>query len=316
MSRESEVCLACTARKEVGTANESARIMKTAETARRENSIRLGLTQHRLQAAGCHRQSLLALEASAEMVPDDEENYRGSENERGDGIDFGSDAAAQTAPNFQRERVVAADQEEGDRDLVHGERKDEQPCRNERQTEIRQRDEPKSAPRSGAQIERGFFLAAIHFLQAGENFRGGNGDECGAVPKKHKCQATFEASAYREHQHRETSDDAGKNEREQNQAAKQRFAREISAIKSESGEQAENERKNNGSGSDEKAVEDGVPDRPVRGKKLPIPIESEVAWRKAANAVAIKRIDHENRNRQVDESEDQHSVKRKKRRPS
>ena len=58
------------------------------------------------------------------------------ENQGGDGVDFGSDAAAEAGPDFERESVVAADEEESDGDFVHGESEDEQAGGDEREFEI------------------------------------------------------------------------------------------------------------------------------------------------------------------------------------
>src|SRR5215510_11455405 len=125
---------------------------------------------------------LLALGAGAEMVPDDEENYRGGENKRGDGVDLRSNATAEAAPDFQRQCVVAADEEECDRDFVHGERENEETGGNER-------------------------------------------------------------------------------EREQNETPEQSPTGEIGAVESKSGQQAEQQGNQDGSSGDQKAVQDGVPDR-------------------------------------------------------
>src|SRR6266851_967255 len=129
----------------------------------------------------CH---LRALRAGAEMVPDGDENNGDDEDQGGDGVDFWSDAAAEAAPDFERQSVFAAIKEKGDGNFVHGESEDEQRGGDKRKFQIGESDEPESAPGSGAEVERGFFLTAIHFLQAGEDFGGGYGDESGAVAEK------------------------------------------------------------------------------------------------------------------------------------
>src|SRR5229473_2566086 len=91
---------------------------------------------------------------------------------------------AETAPDFERQSVFAAIEEKGDGNFVHGESEDEQCGGDKRKFQIGESDEPESAPGSGAEVERGFFLTAIHFLQAGEDFGGGYGDESGAVAEK------------------------------------------------------------------------------------------------------------------------------------
>src|SRR5437016_2466542 len=66
--------------------------------------------------------------ACAEMVPDSDKDDGDDENESRDRVDFGSDAAAETAPDFERQRIFIADQKESDGDFVHGECKDQQAC--------------------------------------------------------------------------------------------------------------------------------------------------------------------------------------------
>ena len=100
----------------------------------------------------------------------------------------------------------------------------------------------------------------------------------------------------REHQQRKAGDDAGKNQRQKNQAAKERFAGKVGAIERERGEQAERERERDAAGGDDEAVQHGIPDRAV-GEKLAIPIEREMARRKAADAVAIEGVNDEHDDR-------------------
>ena len=122
-------------------------------------------------------------------IPDHDQGDGNGEDQRGDGVDFRSDAAAQAAPDFERQSIVAADEEEGDGDFVHREREDQQAGGDQRELEIRQSDAPERLPGRRAEIERGFFLRAIHFLQAGEKFGGGDGNERGAVAEKNREQA-------------------------------------------------------------------------------------------------------------------------------
>src|SRR5882762_3319194 len=70
--------------------------------------------------------ALVVVGASAEAVPDGDENDRDEKDEGGDGVDFGSDAAAEAAPDFERESVFAAVEEKGDGNFVHGEGEDQQ----------------------------------------------------------------------------------------------------------------------------------------------------------------------------------------------
>src|ERR1051325_2711508 len=109
------------------------------------------------------------------MVPDGDKNDGNEKDDCGDGVDFWSDAAAEAAPNFKRQRIFAAVEKKGDGDFVHRERENQE---------------------SGAEVERSFFLAAIHFLQAGKKFRGGDGDERCAVAEKNSDEAEVQANAY------------------------------------------------------------------------------------------------------------------------
>jgi len=116
-----------------------------------------------------------------------------------------------------------------------------------------------------------------------------NGDEGRTVAEKNEYQAALEASDDGEHQHGKSGDDAGKNQREEHEPAEKRFAGKVGTIKRERGEQTKRERENDSSCADDEAVDDRIPDGGI-GEELPIPIESEMARRKAADTVAIERV--------------------------
>ena len=77
---------------------------------------------------------------------------------------------------------------ESDGDFVHGESEYQEAGGNEREFEIGKRDAPEGLPWSGAEIEGGFFLRAIHFLQAGEELGCSDRDERGAVAAEDRKQ--------------------------------------------------------------------------------------------------------------------------------
>src|SRR5215468_1811000 len=181
---------------------------------------------------------LLALGAGAEMVPDDDENHRGGQDEGGDGVYFGSNAAAETAPDFERECVVTPYEEKGYGDFVHRESENQQAGGDKREAEVGQSDEPEGAPGSGAEVEGGFFLAAIHFLQAGKNFGGGHGNKRGAVAQKDEREAALKTGEDSEHQHGKPRDDSGENEGEEDKPAKEGFAGEGCAVEGKCGKEA------------------------------------------------------------------------------
>src|SRR6266550_8645685 len=123
--------------------------------------------------------SIGAEAAGTHAVPDDDEGDGDGKDQRGDGVDLGSDATAEAAPDFERQSIVAADQEKADGDLVHGQREDEQAGGDQRELEIRKSDSPESLPGRRAEVEGGFFLSVVHFLQASEELGGSNRNERG-----------------------------------------------------------------------------------------------------------------------------------------
>src|SRR5208282_4706746 len=142
---------------------------------------------------------LVAEGAGADLVPDEDEDNGDEKDEGGDGVDFGGHADAEAAPDFLGESIVAADEEDGDGDFVHGKSEDEQARGDERELEIRNGDAPEGLPGSGAEVERGFFLGAIHFLKAGKEFGGGDGDECRAMAEKDGEEAEVKIGGDCEH---------------------------------------------------------------------------------------------------------------------
>ena len=60
--------------------------------------------------------------------------------------------------------------------------------------EIRQRYAQKCLPVVRAQIERGFFLCPVEFLQAGEDFGGCHRNQCRTVAQDDRQQAELDAS--------------------------------------------------------------------------------------------------------------------------
>src|SRR4029077_3638771 len=250
---------------------------------------------------------LRADSSGAQAIPDDNQRDGHGENHREDGVDFGRDAAAQASPDLEGQGIVTADEEEGDGDFVHGEREDEQAGSDEGELQVGKRDAPESLPGRCAEVERGFFLRAIEFLQAGEELGGGDGNERGAVAEENGDQAELHSGEDCKHEQREAGDDAGENQWEQDQAAEEGFAGEAGAVERERSEQAEGEGERDAGGGDEEAVDDGVPDGSV-AEKPAVPVERELARRESADAVAIEGIKDEHDDRQINEAEDQDSV--------
>src|ERR1019366_2618430 len=114
-------------------------------------------------------------------IPEHNRDQREHKDDGGDGVDFWGDASAEASPDFQGEGVVTADQEEAYGDFVHGKGEDQERRSDDGELEIGNRDAPEGLPVVGAEIERGFFLGAIEFLQSGKDFGGGDGNQRGAV---------------------------------------------------------------------------------------------------------------------------------------
>ncbi len=146
-------------------------------------------------------------------------------------------------------------------------------------------------------------MRAIQFLQAGEELRGGDGDERSAVAEENSQQAEVHPGEDGKHEQGKAGDDAGENQREKNQAAEESFAGEVGAVERERRKQAEGEREGDAGGGDEEAVDDGVPDGGV-AEQLAIPVEREVTRGKASDAVAIEGVEDKHGDGQVDEGED------------
>src|SRR5690349_4108221 len=247
------------------------------------------------------------------MIPDDDEAHRDHKNQSGDGVDFRRDAAAEAAPDFKGQRVVASDEKESDGDFVHREREDEQAGGDERESKVGQSDSPKRLPGSSAEIERGFLLHPVQLLQAGEEFRGCDGNQRGAVTEKDCQQAKLRFHKNGEHQKRKAGDDARENQREEHEAAEETFAGEVGAVEGERGEQPKGQRERDTGCSHDQAIQDGIPDGGV-SEELRVPIQREVARRKAADAIAIEGIEDQHDDGQINESEDQRSIDGEKRR--
>src|SRR5262249_42879697 len=143
--------------------------------------------------------SFLAEGARADVVPDENQDDGNDEDQCGDGVDFRRDAAPEARPNFERESIVAADEEERNGDFIHGESEDEQSGGDERESQTGERDAPESLERCGAKGERGLVLGAVHFLESGEEFGGGHRNERGAVAEENGKEAELKSREDGEH---------------------------------------------------------------------------------------------------------------------
>src|ERR1700730_15196188 len=146
----------------------------------------------------------------ANAIPNDDQADRDGEDEGGDGVDLRSDALAEAAPDFKGESIVAADEEEGDCNFIHRKGEDQKAGGDEREFEIGERDAPKGLPRCCAEIERSFFLGAIHFLETREKVGGCDGNERSAVAEKNREEAELDSGEDGEHEEGEAGNDARK----------------------------------------------------------------------------------------------------------
>ncbi len=158
-----------------------------------------------------------------------------------------------------------------------------------------------------AEIERGFFLRAIEFLQSGEYFGGCDGYERSAVAERNRPEAELHAYRDPEHEEGESGDDAWKNEGQKHKAPEQRFAGERNAIECERRRCADDQSDKDGAGGHDQAVQDGVPHSGI-GKQFAIPTEREPGRREPTNGRAVKGIENQNGDRQIKERKYQKHV--------
>src|SRR5579859_1320592 len=64
--------------------------------------------------------------AHPQPVPTHNRDQRKNKNDAGDGVDLRRNPPPQPSPDFQRQRIVAPDQKKTHRDLIHGQREDQQ----------------------------------------------------------------------------------------------------------------------------------------------------------------------------------------------
>ncbi len=211
------------------------------------------------------------------------------------------------SPDFERQCVVASDEEEADRDFVHGESEDEKCRSDDGEFEVGNRDAPEGLPVSRSQVEGCFFLSAVELLQSREYFGGGDGDEGRAMSEDDRKETEFDVGDAKEHEKRESGDDSGKDEREKYEATKESFAGELRAVEGEGGGDPEGQGDEHGRGRDEQAVEDGIPDGSVVEEDA-IPVEREVVGREAADALSVEGIENEDDDGQIEEGEDEERV--------
>src|SRR5262249_42583684 len=112
-----------------------------------------------------------------------------------------------------------------------------------------------------------------------------------------------------EHEQRKAGDDPGQNQRKQDQATEESFARKMGTIQGQGRRNPEAERDRNGRNRHQQAVEDGCPDGIV-AEQSAIPIQSEIVRRKSAYAGSVERIDDKSNDRQVQKRKYRESMPR------
>src|SRR5207245_1530806 len=139
---------------------------------------------------------------------------RKGKDQGGDGVDLRRDAPPQSRPDFERQRIVAADQKKAYGNFIEREGEDQQRRADDRKAQVRDRHAPEGLPIVRSEIERGFLLGSIEHLQAGEDFRGGHRDQGRAVSQGDGDETQLLTGGDEQHQQRQSRDDAGKNQRQ------------------------------------------------------------------------------------------------------
>src|SRR6202046_875466 len=134
----------------------------------------------RQQTCRCGRLAGL-LRARAKPVPNKNCADGEQKNQSGNRVDLGRDSATEARPYFEWQCIVTPDEEEGDGDFVQGQRENQESGCDQRDVQIREGYSPKSSPVIRAEIQRGFFLRAVHLLQAGEDFGGSDRNKRSAM---------------------------------------------------------------------------------------------------------------------------------------
>ena len=101
-----------------------------------------------------------------------------SQDQGGDGVDFRRDSAAQARDQISSGSVLSRPIRKKLTAISSSERvKINRPRGNQGDAQVGQRYPPEGFPVIRAEVERGFFLRAVEFLQTRENFGGGDGDQ-------------------------------------------------------------------------------------------------------------------------------------------
>src|ERR1700735_4536911 len=182
----------------------------------------LSFERGRQQGCRCGRFAGL-FRTRAKPIPEENRADGEKQNQGGNWVCSGRDSAAEARPYFERQGVVATDEEKSDRDFVERQCENQESGRDQRDSQVRERYTPESSPGIGAEIQGGFFLRAVHLLQAGEDFGSGDRNQRGAMAERDGNKAEFHSNADEQHEKRETGDDSGENQGKKDESAKQRF---------------------------------------------------------------------------------------------
>ena len=120
-------------------------------------------------------------------------------------------------------------------------------------------------------------------------------------------QAELDICFAEQHEQRQTGDDAGKNQGQQHEAPEQGFPGELSAIQGQRREHTECQRDSDRRERHHHAITNRFPNSRVC-KEHAIPIERQVVRGESAHSFAVKRIDDEHGNRQIEECKNRHCM--------
>ena len=234
------------------------------------------------------------------------EEKDGAEQDGAQGVDFRGDAHAQHGVDLKRKRAcLRARDKEADDHVVHAHGEGKQRARQDRGRDQRQRDVEKGALRRRAQVARGLPDRRIERRQARLDVDKDVRDAEGRMRKHQREHTGRQAHKCKKRQIRHAEDDLRHHNRDHGQVFKRAARPEMAAGQPHRPERAEHRGRRAADQRQLQTVEKRVDERLVV-KELSIPGKCEA--RPMEQLRIVKRISDDNRDRQVQQQQNQHDV--------
>ena len=245
------------------------------------------------------------------LRPHDDDRDRQREDDRGRGVHLRRDAPAEQPPDLERQGVLPADQEEGDRDLVQAQREHQQARAEHGGADVGEGDVPEGLPLVGVEILAGLLLRAVQPLEPGEDLGDHHRGQGRRVPEHHRPARHEgeparepEADEAEEGEQRDAGDDARQDERQQHQPPEGRLAGEVRAVEHEGSRYSDHQRDGDGQERQLEARERRVEHPPIVRQGAE-PLEGAELQGPGDDRGIVEGVDDHDHERQIDEGEDQ-----------